>query len=129
MRVRGGSYGPHLARNPSQRAPVATYRAVGGLRQTRADRGERLFASLEAVHEGGIMEKRRISIRTGAGGRSDQRCTRANCVFPDPAISFGPEGHRVVAIWSWLGVEVLDVPNAVKIKLVSALRFVPLSYN
>jgi len=75
------------------------------------------------------MGKRRISIRTGASRRTDQRCKRANCVFPDPTIRFDLEGHRVVAVWSWVGVGVLSVPNGVKIEVVPTMRLVPLSYN
>ena len=75
------------------------------------------------------MEKRRISIRTGASRRTDQRCKRANCVFPDPAIRFDLEGHRAVAVWSWVGVGVLSVANGVKIEVMPTMRLVPLSYN
>jgi hypothetical protein len=72
-----------------------------------------------------------ISIKNGAGKmeRSDRRCKRKDCIFPSPTVRFDFDGHRVVALWSWTGVGVLDAPNGVKIKVVPTLRLVPISYN
>lgn len=77
------------------------------------------------------MDDKLISIKTGAGNveRSDRRCKWRESVFPGPTVRFDLDGRRVVAVWSWLGVEVLGVPNGVKIKVMPALRLVPISYN
>jgi|HubBroStandDraft_4_1064222.scaffolds.fasta_scaffold00026_60 hypothetical protein len=77
------------------------------------------------------MENRLISIRTGAGaiGRGDRRCKRGDCVFPRPLIRFDLEGHRVVAVWSWLGVGIADVPNGIKINVMPTMLLIPMSYN
>jgi hypothetical protein len=77
------------------------------------------------------VDNRLISIKSGAGraGRGDQRCKRADCVFPRPTVRFDLEGHRVVAAWSWLGVAVVDVPKGVQIKVLPTLLLVPLSDN
>jgi hypothetical protein len=77
------------------------------------------------------VDDKLISIKTGVGGAGhcDRRPKRPNCIFPRPTVRFDLEGRRVVAVWSWLGVGVVDVPNGVKIKVMPTMRLVPISYN
>ncbi len=77
------------------------------------------------------MDDTLISIKTGAGnvGRSDRRCKWRESVFPGPTVRFDLDDRRVVAVWSWVGVEVRSVPNGLKIKIMPTMRLVPISYN
>ncbi len=75
------------------------------------------------------MDENPISIRTGGGRINDQRCKRADCVFPQPTIRFDLGGRRVVAAWSWPDVQVLNVPNGVRVTVMPALMLVPISCN
>ena len=79
--------------------------------------------------KGGCMDEKSISIRIGGIRINDQRCKRAKCVFPQPTIRFDLRGPRLVAVWSWPDVQVLNVPNGVRVKLVPALMLVPISCN
>lgn len=77
------------------------------------------------------MDNRLISIKSGAGNgeHSDRRCKWKDCIFPRPTIRFDFDGHRVVAVWSWVGVGILRVPKGAKINVTPTLRLVPISYN
>jgi hypothetical protein len=77
------------------------------------------------------MEKRLISIRSGAGrtGHGDRRCKRADCIFPQPIIRFDLDGHRVVAVWSWLAVGAVRSSNRLKINVMPTMLLVPMAYN
>jgi hypothetical protein len=62
-------------------------------------------------------------------GRGDRRCKRADCIFPQPTIRFDLDGHRVVAVWSWMGVGVVRSSSRLKINIVPTMLLVPMAYN
>jgi hypothetical protein len=72
-----------------------------------------------------------VSIKNGNGHiqRGDRRCRRADCIFPQPTIRFDLEGHRAVAVWSWLGVGVVNDGNRAKISVMPTMLLVCVSYN
>jgi hypothetical protein len=77
------------------------------------------------------LDNNLIAIHTGAThitGR-DQRCKRTDCIFPAPTIRFDLEGRRIVALWSWVGVRMIDVPNGIRLTVLPTLLLVPISYN
>lgn len=75
------------------------------------------------------MDDKLISIRTGRVRVNDQRCKRAACVFPQPTLRFDVDNRRTVTAWSWPGVQVVNVPNGVRVKLVPTMLLVPMSCN
>lgn len=77
------------------------------------------------------MDDNLIAVRTGVThpGGCDRRCKRASCIFPAPTLQLDLEGRRIVAVWGWPDVRVIDVPNGVRIKIVPTLLLVPISCN
>lgn len=62
-------------------------------------------------------------------GRGDRRCKRADCIFPQPTIRFDLDGHRVVAVWSWLGVGVVRSSDRLKISVMPTMLLIAIAYN
>jgi hypothetical protein len=62
--------------------------------------------------------------------RGDRRCKRTKCLFPDPTVRFDLTGSRMVAVWSWFGVEMVDAPNGgMRVSVPPVLLLVPISRN
>jgi hypothetical protein len=78
--------------------------------------------------DGGIVNYKLVSIKNG-GIRAEQRCKRADCIFPRPAICFDFEEGRIVASWRWLCVQLDNVPNGVRINIRPTLLLVRISCN
>jgi hypothetical protein len=85
-----------------------------------------------AIQKGGLMDSKLISIKNGARepSRGDRRCKRTKCLFPDPTVRFDLTGPRMVAVWSWFGVEMVDAPNGgMRVSVLPVLLLVPISRN
>lgn len=87
-----------------------------------------MFVTGTCHPDGGLVGYKVISIKNG-GIRAEQRCTRADCIFPRPTIRFDFEGGRIMAAWSWVGVEAVHVPNGLRINVVPTLLLVRISCN
>ena len=74
------------------------------------------------------MDYKLISIKNG-GIRLEQRCKRTDSIFTRPTVRFDFEGGRIVAAWSWIGVQVDHVPNRLGINIRPTLLLVRISCN
>jgi hypothetical protein len=120
---------------PRKRAVPETLCHTLGLDTLTLGADERTFASsgdpLRGKSEATRMSYKRISIKHGGvpadGG--DCRCKRAASIYPSPLITFDLNGRRINIAWSWIDVQVVDVPNGVRVEVVPALLLVPIARN
>jgi hypothetical protein len=78
--------------------------------------------------EAPIVDYKVIAIKNG-GIRPEQRCTRTDCIFPQPIVRFDIEGSRILATWGWIGIDVDGTPNRVRITVRPNLLIVRTSCN
>ena len=76
------------------------------------------------------MDYNAISVRKPTLRPSlDRRPKRAACIFPSPVIRFDLSHHNIVAVWSWVGVQCVDVPNGIKIEVGPSMLLVSFGAN
>jgi hypothetical protein len=69
-----------------------------------------------------------LSIKNG-GIRPEERCKRVDCIFPRPTVRFDFDDGRIVAVWRWVGVEAVHMPNGIRISIQPRLLLVRISCN
>jgi hypothetical protein len=75
-----------------------------------------------------IVDYKLISIKNG-GIRAEQRCKRADCIFPRPTVRFDFEEGRIVAAWTWVGVQAVHITSGLQINIQPTLLLVRISCN
>ncbi len=76
------------------------------------------------------MDPNRISVHKPAMRPSpERRPKRTACIFPSPTIRFDLSHRTIVAVWSWVDVECVDVPNGIKIMVGPSMLLVSLATN
>jgi hypothetical protein len=74
------------------------------------------------------VDFRLVSIKNG-GIRPEERCKRVDCIFPRPTVRFDFDDGRILAAWSWVGVETVLIPTGIRISIQPRLLLVRLSCN
>ena len=93
-------------------------------------RYERTFVAMAFEHKENILDHNRISVHKPVMRPSpERRPKRTACIFPSPLIRFDLSRRTVVAVWSWVGVECVDVPNGIKIKVAPSVLLVSFGTN
>ena len=59
----------------------------------------------------------------------DRHCDRADCIFPSPVLRFDVDHRGIVALWGWVDVQTVIVPNGIRVKITPTVSFVPISSN
>jgi hypothetical protein len=77
--------------------------------------------------EGAIVDDKRGSIKHGEV--RDHRGHKRADQITQLLVGFDFEESRIVAAWGWLDVQMIDVPNGVRINARPALLLFRISYN
>jgi hypothetical protein len=80
--------------------------------------------------KGRIVDYKLISIKYGEVGAAprEQRCKRPDGIT-QALICFDSEERGILATWGWVDIQMVDVPNGVRINAQPTLLRFPISYN
>ena len=59
----------------------------------------------------------------------DRHCERVDCIFPSPVLRFDVDPRGIIAMWAWVDVQTLTLPNGIRVKIVPTVSLVPISSN